>query len=157
IHCFDRTTCSYVNSTVNVQLKTNINFQSEYNNPSSLLYKNLKEDMETETRTFFVNMQNLKSVKILGISESSTVFNVQVKFNTNLTVDLEAELSTALQNMYQTGVQLQGTKYTVLQNPVISVPYNPAPCLLCLSTERCHILVDNSYVCRASQTGSPVP
>ncbi|XP_062576062.1 adhesion G protein-coupled receptor E1-like, partial [Saccostrea cucullata] len=119
----DRTTCSYVNSTVNVQLKTNINFQSEYSNPSSLLYKNLKEDMESETQTFFVNMQNVKSVKILGIRESSTVFDLQVKLNTNLTMGLEAELSTALQNMYQTGVQLQGTKYSVLQNPVISVPY----------------------------------
>ncbi|XP_061168354.1 fibrillin-2-like [Saccostrea echinata] len=144
----DRTTCSYVNSTVNVQMKTNIYFQSDYYNPSSLIYKNLKEDMETETQSFFVNMQNLKSVKIFRISESSTVFDIQVKFNTNVTVELEAQLSTVLQNIYQTGVQLQGTKYAVLENPVTSVPYKPAPCLFCLSTEKCHIQVNYNYVCR---------
>ncbi|XP_062573371.1 uncharacterized protein LOC134235255 [Saccostrea cucullata] len=96
-------------------------------------------------------MQNLKSVKIIGISESSTVFNLQVKFNTNLTTKLEAELSTVLQNMYQTGVQLQGTKYSVLQSPVVSVLYKPAPCLFCLPTEKCYIQVDYTYVCSKHQ------
>lgn len=37
-----------VNSTVNVQFVTEIDFKSEYNNPSSLQHKSLKKDIQIQ-------------------------------------------------------------------------------------------------------------
>lgn len=46
-----------VNSTVNVKFVTEIDFKSEYNNPSSLQYKSLKKDIQIQVsrllNTFF--------------------------------------------------------------------------------------------------------
>lgn len=41
-----------VNSTVNVQFVTEIDFKSEYNNPSSLQYKSLKKDIQIQVSRY---------------------------------------------------------------------------------------------------------
>lgn len=147
----DQTTCTYVNSTVNVQFVTEIDFKSEYNNPSSLQHKSLKKDIQIQFGNVFNSMKDLSSVQIIKISENCTIFDVQVKFKTNLTSELDASLTTAVESVRQSGVQFQGQKYAITETPVISVPYVPAPCLLCLASEKCYITVNQKYTCRTLQ------
>nr|XP_022318516.1 uncharacterized protein LOC111121500 [Crassostrea virginica] len=144
----DHTTCSYVNSTVNVRFVTEIDFQSEYNNPSSAQYKNLKRDMKTEFGSFFSHINELKSVQILRISENCTIFDVRVKFSRDLSQDLDAALNTALERVQQSGVEFQGQQFAVIEKPTVSVPFTPAPCLLCLANQKCRIQVNSNYICR---------
>lgn len=60
---------------------------------------------------------------IIFFSENCTIFDVQVKFKTNLTSELDASLTTAVESVRQSGVQFQGQKYAITETPVISVPY----------------------------------
>lgn len=59
---------------------------------------------------------------IIFFSENCTIFDVQVKFKTNLTSELDASLTTAVESVRQSGVQFQGQKYAITETPVISVP-----------------------------------
>lgn len=63
------------------------------------------------------------SLVIIFFSENCTIFDVQVKFKTNLTSELDASLTTAVESVRQSGVQFQGQKYAITETPVISVPY----------------------------------
>lgn len=59
---------------------------------------------------------------LIFFSENCTIFDVQVKFKTNLTSELDASLTTAVESVRQSGVQFQGQKYAITETPVISVP-----------------------------------
>lgn len=45
-----------VNSTLNVQFVTEIDFKSEYNNPSSLQYKSLKKDIQIQVSRYMYSI-----------------------------------------------------------------------------------------------------
>lgn len=73
-------------------------------------------------------------LSVIIFSENCTIFDVQVKFKTNLSSDLDASLTTAVQSVRQSGVQFQGQKYAITEPPVVSVPYGKSS-----STLRCKI------------------